>query len=269
MNNSRHDSLKPLYDASLPPLSKGQEQELALLAKKGDAKARETLIRSNIRFAIQYGKTFEKGCFEEDEIATEAIIGLIKAVDRFNPSQGTRLITYAKYFIRCEILTAKSKCGNGVHESDTRSRALIKINSAFAMTSDILDEDKRLEEISSITGLSKKLILELLEENQAVVSLDSPVTQDGSGSLMEMLEDPRTDNPEEKAIYEWEKEKLYSTLSRMDSQERKIICMFYGLGENQEPKSLVDIGKLYGCSRQQIFFLKEKALNLIKQELCA
>ena len=137
------------------------------------------------------------------------------------------------------------------------------------MTADIHNMDERIQKVSAITGLEKKLILELIEENQAVVSLDAPVSHDETSSLMDMLEDTRSESPEEKAIYAWECRKLYSTLASMNSLERNVICKFYGLGTSKEPQSLVDIGKEYGCSRQQIYFLKEKALNLIRKELCA
>ena len=116
------------YSFSINPLSKSQEMELARKAAKGDRKARETLIRANIRYALSYAKTFYGQGLSNDDVDDEAVIGLIKAIDHFDFSKGTKVITLAKMYIMNEIVSARNKSGYVQRQSDERLRMILKIN---------------------------------------------------------------------------------------------------------------------------------------------
>ena len=104
-----------LYGASLPPLSKKEELELAQQAATGNKKAREILIRANIRYALSYAKKFYGYELSKEDVDEEAVIGLIKGVDRFDYTRGTKIITFAKMYIMNEIMTACNKSGYVQH----------------------------------------------------------------------------------------------------------------------------------------------------------
>lgn len=111
MNNSKSKSkhISKLYQASIPPLSRTQEADLAFQVLNGSKTARETLIRANIRYAISYASNFYGHGLSNDDVNCEAVIGLIKAVDHFDPKRGNRLITLSSYYIMNEILRAINK----------------------------------------------------------------------------------------------------------------------------------------------------------------
>ena len=100
-----------LYDASLEPLPKAQELELAKQASLGNAQARETLIRANIRYALSYAKKFYGHGLSNEEVNEEAVIGLIKAIDHFDFTKGTKVITLANMYIMNEIVSSCNKSG--------------------------------------------------------------------------------------------------------------------------------------------------------------
>ena len=100
-----------LYDASLEPLSKAQELELAKQASLGNAQARETLIRANIRYALTYAKKFYGRGLSNEEVNEEAVIGLIKAIDHFDYTMGYKVITLANRYIMNEIVSSCNKSG--------------------------------------------------------------------------------------------------------------------------------------------------------------
>ena len=100
-----------LYDASLVPLSKAEELELSKQASLGNAQARKTLIRANIRYALTYAKKFYGRGLSNEEVNEEAVIGLIKAIDHFDYTKGTKVITLANMYIMNEIVSSCNKSG--------------------------------------------------------------------------------------------------------------------------------------------------------------
>ena len=109
-----------LYDASLEPLSKAQELELAKQASLGNAQARETLIRANIRYALTYAKKFYGRGLSNEEVNEEAVIGLIKAIDHFDYTMGYKVITLANRYIMNEIVSSCNKSGYIQRQSEER-----------------------------------------------------------------------------------------------------------------------------------------------------
>lgn len=118
INQFLKNSAISLYDASLSPLSKSEEAALAKEAATGSKKARETLIRANIRYALSYAKTFYGHGLSNDEVDEEAVIGLIKAVDHYDFNKGTKVITLAKMYIMNEVVSARNKSGYIQCQSD-------------------------------------------------------------------------------------------------------------------------------------------------------
>ena len=255
----------PLYGASLSPLTKNMEMELASSARAGNAKARETLIRSNIRFAISYGSKFYGHGLSKEDIDAEAIIGLIKAVDHFDPSKGNRLITLSTYYIMDEILGALNNSGYVQHQSDARSRMLIKINKELRKLNPDLSEKEKLLAVAKKTGFSVQVIRELLEENTPCLSLDLPSGDKGSSSIQDMLEDTALENQELSLIRQLEEEHLYQLLETLSPKEQEILCMLYGLKNYREPLSLSEISGKFGTSKQAIFNIKNRSLKQLKK----
>ena len=206
------------YSYAVNPLSKSQELELAQKAAGGDRQAREMLIRANIRYALFYAKNFYGQGLSDADVDDEAVIGLIKAVDHFDYSRGTKIITLAKMYIMNEILSALNKSGYIQRKSDGRP----------------------------------------------CLSLDQPVGDEAADTIGSMLDDNRLDSPEQKAVNRLQIEELYKRLESLKPQEKKIICMIYGLQKYKKPYSLAEIGKELNESKQYVFYIKERAMKKLR-----
>ncbi len=256
-----------LYDASLEPLSKTEELELAKQASLGNAQARETLIRANIRYALSYAKKFYGHGLSNEEVNEEAVIGLIKAIDHFDFTKGTKVITLANMYIMNEIVSSCNKSGYNQRQSEERLRMILKINKALRKTNTDCSEEELIAKLSAKTGLNKKLIAELFEESLPCLSLDDSTGGAYGETRLSIIPDTASYTPEETAFYRIQKEQLYKNLNKLDRIERQIICMLYGLQEYKHPCSLAEIGKKLGESKQYIHYVKQRAIEKLKNNM--
>lgn len=258
-----------IINYAVKPLTKTQELGLAKKAAGGDKQARETLIRANIRYAFSYAKLFYGRGLSNDDIDTEAVIGLIKAVDHFDYTKNCKLITFARMYIMNEIVSSRNKCGYLPRQSVERLRMILKINKAMKEIDDADCSHKELVTmISAKTGLAKSLIKELFEENLPCVSLDAKISDGSEDSRLSIISDNASCSPEETAVYHIQKQELYENLDKLKPLEKQIICMFFGLQEYKKPYSLSEIGEKLNASKQYVFYIKKCALDKLKRKMC-
>ena len=258
-----------LYDASISPLSKSEENALAKEAAAGSRNARDTLIRANIRYTLSYAKTFYGHGLSNDEVDEEAVIGLIKAIDHFDFKKGTRIITLAKMYIMNEIVSARNKSGYVQRQSDERLRIILKINKTSKKMNTDCSQNELIEKLSQKTGFDKKLITEIFEESLPCISLDESAGTESSETRLSNISDTVSYTPEETALYHIQKQSLYENLEKLEPMEKQIICMLYGLNQYKDPCSLSEIGKKLGESKQYIHYIKRRALNKLKTNMGA
>ena len=257
-----------LYEASMEPLSKAEELDLAEKASSGNKQAREKLIRANIRYALSYAKTFYGHGLPNEEVNEEAVIGLIKAIDHFDFKRGTKVITLAKMYIMNEIVSACNKSGYAQRQSNERLRMILKINKAMRKIHRDYSHSELLDVLSVKTGLTQQVIAELLEETMPSVSLDEPSTNEIGETRLSLIPDNVSCSPEETAIYRIQVQQLYKSLEKLEPIEKQIICMSSGLQEYKQPYSLSEIGKELGESKQYIHYLKQRALTKLRTNMC-
>ena len=256
-----------LYWASISPLSKKEEMELAQKVAAGNKQARETLIRANIRYALSYAKKFYGHGLSSEEVDSEAVIGLIKAIDHFDSSHGTRIITLAKMYIMNEIVSARNKSGCVQRQSDARLRMILKINKTIKKINNDCNHEELMENISAKTGFDEKMIARLFEESRPCLSLDDSTDSEDGYSLLSSIPDTHYRTPEETTFFHIQKESLYKNLEKLDPKEKEIICMLYGLKNYKKNYSLSEIGEMFNESKQKIFYIKERALNKLKRSM--
>ena len=148
--------INSLYSASFNPLNRDTEHVLAEKVKNGDAAARETLIRSNIRFALSEARKYQGHGLDFDDLCSEATAGLIKAVDHFDSSRNVRFITCAVLWIKNEVLASINKCGYTQRLSNNDYRAMIELRKNLHKYQDVMDENERLNLVASSTGITYK-----------------------------------------------------------------------------------------------------------------
>ena len=256
-----------IYSASLDPISKAEEISLAKQAAAGNKKARETLIRANIRYALSYAKTFYGHGLSNDEVDEEAVIGLIKAIDHFDFTRGTKVITLAKMYIMNEIVSSCNKSGYIQRQSEEHLRMILKINKAMKKMNQDCTQNELIEKLSAKTGINKKLIAELFEESLPCLSLDESTGDSFGETRLSGIADTVSDSPEETAVYNIQEHLLYENLKKLDYIEKQIICMLYGLAPYKHDYTLSEIGRKLGVSKQNIHYIKQRAIEKLKMNM--
>lgn len=249
----------------IPLLSYDEEYELALKAKAGDKAARDRIINANLRFVVSVAKKFRGNGLPLSDLIDEGNIGLITALDKFEPEKGYHFISYAVWWIRQSIMKAISEKSKAVRLPLNRSNELIQIQKAQkSLMHEMEKTAPTAEEIADLTGLDRKLVDDLLSISQDIVSFDSPVKKDdeSDSTFGDFIED-EADGPETQVIDSSLKDEVQGILSVLTDKERAIIIKRFGL-DGSEPKSLKEIGEGYGLTKERIRQIEKRALEKLR-----
>ena len=249
----------------IPLISHEEEYELALKAKNGDRAAREKLLNANLRFVVSVAKKFRGQGLPLSDLINEGNIGLITALDKFEPEKGYHFISYAVWWIRQAIMKAISEKGRTVRLPLNRANELMQIQKARkSLIHDMETADPSVEEIAEATGLDSSLVSDLLSISQDVVSFDSPIKkgEESDTALGEFIED-ESDGPEKQVIDSALREEVRALLLRLSDKERDIIELRYGLSGGK-PMSLKEIGEKYSLTKERIRQIEKRALEKLR-----
>lgn len=251
----------------IPLLSHEQEYDLAVRAQRGDEKAREKLINSNLRFVVAVAKKYQGQGLPLEDLIDEGNIGLLIAMDKFEPDKGYHFISYAVWWIRQSIMKAICEKSRAVRLPLNRANELIQIQKAQkSLIHETGSSDVSIEEIAKAAGLDKTLVNELLSISRETVSFDTPVSNGNESSttkLGDFIEDEGY-GPEELAMQKCLKEDINAVLETLSDKEKEIIILRFGLNNNA-PMSLKEIGELYNLTKERIRQIEKRALERLKQ----
>ena len=249
----------------IPLLTYDEEYELALKAKNGDKKAREKLINANLRFVVSVAKKFRGQGMPLEDLINEGNIGLMTAVDKFEPEKGYHFISYAVWWVRQAILKALAEQSRPVRLPLNRSNELIQIVRA---KNDLIHNkgisDPTVDEIAAASGLDVTLVNNLLEVTRDMISFDSPIKGDeeGDSSYFDFVED-KSQSPEDDVVNHMMEKDVRGLLSVLGDKERDIIEKRYGFNGN-EPMSLKAIGDEYNLTKERIRQIEKAALQKLR-----
>jgi len=258
--------LHEIDEASL--LTAEQESELGhLVADQNDPQAREHLVRSNLRLVVNIAKKYTGRGLSLGDLIEEGNLGLIRAVDYFDPNRGNRFSTYAAWWIKQSIKRALLECVQPVH-IPTYMVALINQWRRAASGLEVqLGRKPELHEMADIMQVSKKKAKNIAHIVDALgsgaESLTSDESEDGP-SLEATLADENASRPGETLEEDEECAKAVGLLDRVEPRESEIIRLHYGL-DGQKPMSLKEIGEKMGLTRERIRQIRRDALA----KLCA
>ena len=251
----------------IPLLSHEQEYDLAVRAQRGDEKAREKLINSNLRFVVAVAKKYQGQGLPLEDLIDEGNIGLLIAMDKFEPDKGYHFISYAVWWIRQSIMKAICEKSRAVRLPLNRANELIQIQKAQkSLIHETGSSDVSIEEIAKAAGIDKTLVDELLSISRETVSFDTPVSNGNESSttkLGDFIEDEGY-GPEELAMQKCLKEDINAVLDTLSDKEKEIIILRFGLNNNA-PMSLKEIGELYNLTKERIRQIEKRALERLKQ----
>ena len=249
----------------IPLLTYEEEYDLALKAKNGDKKARERLINSNLRFVVSVAKKFRGQGIPLEDLINEGNIGLMTAVDKFEPEKGYHFISYAVWWVRQAILKALAEQSRPVRLPLNRSNELIQIVRA---KNELLksgeNSDTSAEDIAEKTGLERNLVKSLMDITREMISFDSPIKGDeeGDSSYFDFVED-KSQTPEEDVVNHMMEKDVRSLLGVLGDKERDIIEKRYGFN-GREPMSLKAIGDEYNLTKERIRQIEKSALEKLR-----
>lgn len=241
----------------------GEEQtKLAILAKQGDKLAMDNLIKCNLRFVLTIAKEYQYGSIEIEDLINEGNIGLIKAIDKFEPSKGYKFISYAVWWVRQSIMQYIYENGSMVRLPINKINAIGKVNRATEQLFQSLDREPTFEEIQEATKFSTDDIKSTFVDNRCF-SIDQKISEDSDSELVNIIPGETLDDVEEKMNEDSLKTEINDVLSSLTEREIEIMNMYFGLNGSKE-LSLKDIGEKLNLTNERIRQIKELALKKLR-----
>jgi RNA polymerase primary sigma factor len=245
------------------------EEEITLAAriKRGDKAARERMITANLRLVVRLAADYANLGLPLLDLVSEGNIGLMKAVERFDPKKGGKLSTYAAWWIKQSIKRALANQSKTIRVPVHQVEKIAKIRRLHERLTAELGHEPSDEEMGGEVGLSAAQISALRSSGIQPASLDAPVGQDDGDTLFgDMISDENADDPLEHLEDKDMRANLAGLLEVLTPRERAIIKARYGLG-GAKMKTLEDIGAKFGITRERIRQIQMGALKKLRREM--
>jgi RNA polymerase primary sigma factor len=250
----------------IPLLTPQQEVELAAKIKKGDAKAREQMINSNLRLVVTIAYDYANLGLPLLDLISEGNIGLTKAVERFDAGKGAKLSTYAMWWIKQSIKRALANQGKTIRLPVHLVDKIAKVRRVSLQMSDELGREPTDDELGEEIGIAREKVGRLKSLGIRPASLDAPIGDDDSTQFSEVIGDENAQTPFELLRDENLRNEMGGLLEVLDNREKKIISKRFGLGGGK-PKTLEDVSKDFGITRERIRQLQNIALAKLRRAL--
>ncbi len=246
-----------------PLLEAQEERKLARRARAGDEPAKRKLVESNLKLVVSVAKVYSRSGVPLPDLIQEGNIGLIKAVDSYDPERGFRFSTYAVAWIRQAITRAIERQGRAIRVPSYVIQSIRKLNRVGSAFFHEYGREPTVEELCERTKLPREKVIRLLGASEALVSLDEGVADDATTSLLERLTDLGALNPEQDAMQRESLEVLSELMSWLSPQEKLIIEKRFGLVDGVA-STLQEIGQQLHVTRERVRQLEARALKKMR-----
>ncbi len=249
-----------------PLLSPREEQELAIAIGEGDPTARDQMVRANLRLVVNIARGYTGKGLGLQDLIEEGNLGLLRAVEGFDPAVGTRFSTYASYWIKQSIKRALINSAKTIRIPAYMVELLSKWRRASTRLAEELGRTPTSEEVGRVLGLPRKK-LPIIKKAIRIYNLTPQTDQAEAGwTLGEMIEDERTRSPDEALLEHDNLRHVMRQLQTMDPRESTVLRMRFGL-DGDEPKTLKEIGQALGLTRERVRQIETEALSKLAQSL--
>src|SRR6202042_2368467 len=247
-------------------LSADEEKQLARRIEDGDSEARDRMVRANLRLVVNIARSYTGKGLGLQDLIEEGNLGLLRAVEGFDPAMGTRFSTYASYWIKQSIKRALINSAKTIRIPAYMVELLSKWRRATARLTEELGRTPTPEEIARVLGLPRKK-LPIIKKAIRIYNSTPQTDQTEAGwSLGEMIMDERAKSPEDEMVAGDDVTQVLRLLETMDGREATILRMRFGLDDN-EPRTLKEIGEQLGLTRERVRQIETEALAKLAEGL--
>ena len=247
-------------------LTPEEEIQLADRIKNGDMEARAHMIRANLRLVVKIAQDYANYGLPLLDLISEGNIGLMKAVERFDPNKGGKLSTYAAWWIKQSIKRALANQSKTIRLPVHMVDKISKMRRVAMSMSEELGREPTDDELAEEIGIDRGKLSQLKAASLRPASLDAPISDDDSTEFGEIVGDDNADTPLDLLSHKNMHGQLEGLLSVLDDRERSIIDARFGLN-GQKPKTLEEVGQEFGVTRERIRQLQNIALKKLRRAL--
>jgi RNA polymerase primary sigma factor len=247
-------------------LTPDEEIELAAKIKKGDKEARAKMIRANLRLVVKIAHDYSNLGLPLLDLISEGNIGLMKAVERFDPAKGGKLSTYAAWWIKQSIKRALANQSKTIRLPVHLVDKISKMRRVALQMSEELGREPTDEELAEEIGMAAAKVSQLKTVSIRPASLDAPISDDDSTEFGEIVGDEEAQTPFEMLRDRDLRDEVGDLIAVLDEREKKIIFSRFGL-DGGKPKTLEEVGKKFGVTRERIRQLQNIALMKLRRAL--
>lgn len=245
-------------------LTPEEEKELGYRVRDGDPEALRRLVESNLRFVVAYAKRFRHSRVPLLDLINEGNIGLIQAASKFDPDRNVKFITYAVWWIRQAILHALSEHGATFRLPQKQANLLYRLERSRQALGRELERPPNEEELADELDMTPEEVRLLLSTNQNFLSLNQPVDEEGEAEFGDLLEQYVVPDTDEEVLRQSFEETLREVLNELSAKEREVLTLRFGL-DDDEPRTLREIGDKLGISRERVRQIESQALAKLRR----
>jgi RNA polymerase primary sigma factor len=268
--NETGDSLQRYMQeiGKTPLLTREEENQLAAQIRRGNRRARERMIKANLRLVVKISYDYANFGMPLLDLINEGNIGLMKAVERFNPRKGAKLSTYAALWIKQSIRRALSNQSKTIRLPVHVVDKVHKLHRASAELTEKLGREPSDAELAKRLGIAPAKAAQLRTFGVSPVSLDAPLGDEDDNRFSDIVQDEGALTPYELLRVKTARQEIRQHVKYLTPREAEIINLRYGL-DGQEPRTLDEVGKKFKVTRERVRQIQEIALNKLRRRVDA